>query len=70
MECHSQHCAGCRGSGRRHEDQRPSDQERLDRHNILDDANLRDTITKTSEYLPALPKDREVADLAAKDGLK
>jgi hypothetical protein len=41
----------------------------FDRYNILD-ADLRNAITKSSEYVSAQPKERKVADLAAKRGLK
>jgi hypothetical protein len=35
-----------------------------------DDADLRNAITKTSEPVSTLPKERNVADLAPKRGLK
>lgn len=33
----------------------------FDRYNILDDADLREAMTKTAEYVSALPKERKVA---------
>lgn len=42
----------------------------LRRCNILDDADLRAAIAKTSEYVPALPRERKAAPLAKKTKAK
>ncbi len=41
----------------------------FDRYSILNDADLRDAMTKTNEYVSALPKERKMAALAAEGGL-